>query len=183
MRTLTAVVAIAAFVSFALASEETDISDRMAGYWAAYSTKQFRGAVEYIYPADLDSAKVELLPVFLAAGESGDPELNAISDAFFLNVPRDSRSGISGKEVFIGLNHVISAVNPQLFDAVRGSTIEVLEVALGSEDSATVTYRIEFQGTPATDIERFAKHNGEWYVRVKENPRDTAAKFRQAFGL
>lgn len=101
----------------------------------------------------------------------------------FYERAHDSRSGISGKEVFICLNNFVSVATPQLFDTLRGSRVEVLDVAISTEESATVTYRIVIQGAPVTDIERFAKYRGEWYVRVAENPRDTAAKFRKAFGL
>ena len=183
MRKIPALIFILLFATGAFASDEETIANQMKDYWAAFSNANFNRAAEYIYPADLAAAKKELLPVFLAAGESANPELNSVADSFFLNVPRESRSSISGAQVFIGLNNFIGAANPQLFVALRDSTIEILETALGTADSATITYRILINGTPATDLERFSRLNGKWYVRVKEDPRDTAGKFRQAFGL
>lgn len=183
MKIITAIFISLAYASPAWASDEEDILSTMKKYWAAYSNMDFEAAAEFICPADLDLAKSQLLPIFLEAGNSSDPELNSISNMFFLNVPQESRSKATGQQVFVGLNNFIVAASPNLFDIIQGSTIEPIEIELSSENKATLTYRIEAQGYPVTDIERFSKLYDEWCLRVKENPRDTATKFRQLLGL
>ena len=183
MKIITKLITIFAFISAAYATPENDISSLMKSYWTSYSKSDFQTAAKYIHPNDLESAKKKLIPVFLAAGDSNDPELNSISDAFFLDIPQELRPNISGKQVFVGLSNFVNTANPQLFDAISKSKIEIIEVSIGSAGNATVTYRMMIEGTPTTDIERFTKFNGKWFVRLKENPKDTAIKLRKIFEL
>ena len=183
MKVVSKFIAILVIASTACASPKEKISSLMQSYWADYSKADFDSAAGYIYPSDLKLAKKELLPIFLDAGDSDDPELNSISDAFFLNIPQESRPSISGKQVFVGLNNFIKSSSPEIFELVAKSKIEILEVSVSDGKSATVTYRLMVEDTPVTDIERFIKSNGKWYVRTKESPKDTATKFRKIFGL
>lgn len=183
MKFFIAIIVLLAYASPAGASDETDILSTMKKYWAAYSNMNFKAAADFICPADLDLAKSELLPIFLAAGNSSDPELHLISNTFFSKIPQKSRSEATGQQVFVGLNNFIVAANPKFFEFIQGSSIEPIEIELSSKNKATLTYRIEIQDLPVTDIERFSKPYDEWCLRVKEHPRDTAAKFRLVLGL
>jgi len=183
MRSLVFLVGLVILQSFASAADEDDVSKRMQDYWSAYSRAEFSMAASFVIPSDLNEMKAELLPVFLTLSKSTDPELQPIAAIFFSGIPVESYLEMSPLQVFIGLNRFIFTANPQLVSAVGQSTIEVTDVSWSTSGEATVSYRMIIQNTPVSDFERFKKHKGQWYMRLKEAPSDTAYKFRQAFGL
>ena len=167
----------------AFAAGNHDVSQRMQDYWSSYSNGDFGKAASFILPSDLDDMKTELLPIFVAVGQSTERELQTVARLFFAEVPTGDNSQMSPKQVFVGFNKFIYAANPELFSALQQSAIEVVDVAWSSDSEVVVSYRITIQDTPVSDVERFQKRGEKWYLRLKEPPRDTAIKFRQAFGL
>lgn len=167
----------------AFAAGKDDISQRMHDYWGTYSRGEFGKAADFILPTDLSNMKTELLPVFIDASQSADPEIQAIAKVFFSAIPDGPDPEMSPAQVFVGFNRFIYAANPELHSALQQSIIEVTDVAWSSDSEAMVSYRITIQDTPVSDVERFQRQGEQWYLRLKEPPRDTAIKFRQALGL
>ena len=168
---------------FTLASDETRIAEQFDAYWSRYAQMDFRGAADFIHPDDLEAARTALLPVFLEIGEIDNPEYAEFLDVFFTGVPEAERERMSGKQVFVGLSEIIAKASPEVFEVMDEFEMDVLEILVGENGQATVRYRITYRDIPTTDTERLARHGGEWFVRTKEDPRDTAAKFRKGFGL
>jgi len=169
--------------SYAFAANEDDVTRRMQDYWSVYSKAEFGLAADFVLPSDLVEMKAEILPIFITVNRSDDPEFQSIAAVFFSDIPIGSYSEMSPRQVFIALNNFIYALNPQLLSAIRQSTIEVKDVSWSTSGGATVSYRMIIQNTPVSDFERFKKYRGQWYMHLKESPKDTAYKFRQAFGL
>lgn len=169
--------------SAAFAADDETIAQRMQDYWGAYTRAEFSEAAGYVLPADLREMKAQLLPVFLSINESTDPNLRSFAGQFFAGMPAAAYADMSPLQVFVALNRFVFNLNPDLMSAIRQSSIEISEVSRSDADNAAVIYRVVILDTPATDFERFRRHRGQWYLRLKEPPRDTAQKFRKLFGL
>lgn len=167
----------------AVAADDHEISQRLQGYWASYSAGEYRKAADFILPADLRNMQDELLPVFIAASQSPEQELQDIAKLFLSEIRVVPDSEASPAQVFVGFNKLMSSINPAPFSALEHSSIDVTDIAWASESEAIVAYRIVIQGVPASDTDRFEKHDQRWYLRLKEPPSDTAIKLRRAFGL
>ena len=183
MRSLVFLVGFVLLSPFAFAANEDDVTRRMQDYWSVYARAEFGLAADFVVPSDLSELKAEILPLFIAVNKSNDPELQSIAAVFFSDIPIGSYSEMSPRQVFVALNNFIYALNPQLLSAIRQSSIEVTDVSWSSSGEATLSYRMVIQNTPVSDFERFKKYKGQWYMHLKESPKDTAYKFRQAFGL
>ncbi len=82
--------AVAFFLSLsnsAIADDATALGDRFKDYWRVFSSANFDAAVDLIHPHDVAMAKAELLPVFLEAAKSKDPNVRALGDLFFTGIP------------------------------------------------------------------------------------------------
>lgn len=165
----------------ALASDIEEIQKVLSLYWTAYTDEKFQESTRFIYPDDLESMKNELLPVFLQAVNSPDPEIKGIAEKLFNGVPINEREKMTSAEVYSGLQNLIFSLNPDAIKTLKGTSLTVTETFFSNPDSAAVTCNILVAGTVATDQERLGKVNGVWYVRFKESPKDTAEKFKKLF--
>ncbi|WP_237067716.1 hypothetical protein [Microbulbifer guangxiensis] len=164
-------------------ANNAEITDRMQGYWDAYSGTDFIAAAEYILPSDLELLKEELLPLFLTAGQSSNPQVRAFADHFFGDTDNGSRKDLSRTEVFARLNQLVAAMSPQTFEILNSSSITVTEISMTDSEHGVVAYQVSIQGTTGEDFERVAKNNSKWYIRLKEAPSTTAGKFRMILGI
>ena len=152
----------------------------MTGYWEAWANQEFVKAGEMIYPADLRALHSVLSPIFLDAAKSENTEDRKIARAYLGQAQQ--LEDISPIDAFVGMHRVISIANPDLFRILAGSTVEVTDVHLGGNDSATVYYRVQIEGVTDGDTERMIKVNDQWYLRTKGRAEQVAQQFRALFG-
>lgn len=150
-------------------------------YWDGYSKKDFTKAAADILPSDLDATKTEVLPVFLAGQTAKNREAQEVLGAFFGKTVGSARSAMSATEVFAGLNRVVAAGNPELFDAFKTATVSIIFVRAVDADTAEIHFQVTVRGASETDAETLVKKNGRWWVKVKDNPKEAAATFKELF--
>jgi hypothetical protein len=150
-------------------------------YWDAYSKKDFGKAAAEVLPSDLEATKAEVLPVFLAGQSAKNREAQEVLGSFFAKTVGSARAAISATEVFAGLNRVVAAANPEMFEAFKSSTVAVIFVRTVDADTAEVHFQVTVRGASETDAETFVKKNGRWWLKVKDDPKEAAASFKALF--
>lgn len=157
------------------------VEDVFLRYWDAYSKKDFGKAAADILPGDLEATKTEVLPVFLAGQSAKNREAQEVLGAFFGKTVGSARAAMSAAEVFAGLNRVVVAGNPEMFEAFKSSTVAIIFVRTVDADTAEVHFQVTVRGSSETDAETLVKKNGRWWVKVKDNPKEAAASFKELF--
>lgn len=168
-----------AAVSFA--AESASVEDLFQRYWSAFVRKDFVRVAADILPSDLEDTKSALLPVFLAAQSHKDKEVQAIVTAFFGRTVGKARENLSPQEVYIALHRVTLAGAPDFFEVLKNAKTSVVFVRTPTPDTAEVHYQITVGSESDMEVDSFIKKDGRWWVRVKEDPRDTAAQFKARF--
>lgn len=151
-------------------------------YWAAYAKKDFSKAAADVLPSDLDALKAAVLPVFLAGQTSKAKEAQEILAAFFGRTVGKARETMSAQEVFAGLNRVVAAESPDLFEVFKDASVSIIFVRSLAADSAEVHFQLMVRGGQSdTDAEALVNKDGRWWVRVRDDPKDAAASFKELF--
>ena len=166
----------------AFAAEPKPIEETFEGYWSAYVRKDFPRVTADILPSDLEDTKAALLPVFLAAQTSKEKDALTVVTAFFGRTVGKARESLSPQEVFAALHRVTIAANPDFFEVLKEAKIAVVFVRTPDADNAEIHYQISIRGETQIEVDRLVKKDGRWWMRVKEDPRETAAQFKQMFG-
>jgi len=166
----------------AYAADTKPIEDAFQKYWALYSRKDFAKAAAEILPADLEATKAAVLPVMLAGQTSKAKEAQEVLGAFFGKTVGKSRETMSAQEVFAGLNRVVAAGSPELFEALKDASVSIIFVRVLTPDSAEVHFQITVRGAGDTDAESLVKKDGRWWVKIKDDPKQTAESFKELFG-
>ena len=165
-----------AAVSFA--ANTKPIEEVFQRYWSAYSKKDFVKASADMLPSDLEEAKKALLPVFLEAQGNKDKEVQEMVVAFFGRTVGKSRETMSPQEVFAGMNRLVTAASPDLFEALKEASVSIIFVRMVDDDNAEVHFQITARGQSDTDVEALKKKDGRWWMRVNEQPQEIAAHFK-----
>jgi hypothetical protein len=164
----------------ASAADEDNVRRVFFTYWKSFASSDFSAAGATISPDDLVAAKRELLPVFLTISENPAKDAQQFTSAFFGQLPASKRTGLTPLEVYASLNRLIASVSLDMFKALSSATTEIDRVQISDSD-AIVHYRVVFQGISNADTEALVKKDGKWWLRLKENPQETAKKFRMLF--
>ena len=164
------------------ASDEDSIRQVFAAYWKSFGASDFSAAGERILPEDLIEAKKAILPVFLSVAGLPAKDAQQIASAFFEKVPPEKRSALTPLEVFASLSKLVFTATPELSQALSSLKTEIDRVQITASD-ATVYYRVIMQGVSQSDTEALVKRDGKWWLRLKEDPRETAKKFRILYKL
>lgn len=160
-------------------TDEELIRSSFSSYWKAFVAQDFDGAGKQILPADLIETKKALLPVFLHASQSTNEEAREMAAAFFGKLPKSERSRLSPEQVYECLNRfIVISSPPRLSEVLKATSISVNRVQITGAD-ATIYYRFQMQGISESDTEAFIKKGGKWWLRLKEDPKETAKKFRR----
>jgi len=167
------------FSALAFAADTTPIEKAFQSYWDAYSKRDFAKAAAEVLPSDLEAAKTELLPVFLGAQTHANKEVQQVVTAFFGKAVGKSRESLSPAEVFAGLNRVITANNPDFFEALKQAQTTVVFVRTPDADNAEVHFQVMLRGASDMDVEALTKKSGRWWVRINEDPKQIAASFKE----
>ena len=178
---LLAVLMIFGMVCPALANDAI-ISERLKGYWQAYSSTNFARAAEFMHPDDLNEMKRELLPVFLRASNSEDLEVRQLAMYFFSEASQGDYSKMTQSEVFVGLNMLIAGLSPDMFSLLKDSELEVVNSYMTSDGAVALNVAIKLAEGSVEEVMYFGQKNDEWFMRVSEEPSVTANGFRQLFG-
>jgi hypothetical protein len=157
------------------------IEETFLRYWNAYARKDFAKAAAEVLPADLDNMKTEVLPVFLAAQSNKNKEVQEMLGLFFGRVVGKARETLSTADVYGGLNRLVMAGDPQMFDQLKDGTTTIIFVRSPGEDDAEVHFQVTIRGESDTDAEGLTKKNGRWWIRIKDDPKATAAQFKEMF--
>lgn len=178
-RLLVALVLTASFLLpiVSSAADEADISKVMTDYWAAYAKADYGAAAKLILPEDLALAQKEMPPVFIEAARSSSSEAKEMATAFFGPIPPDQRASLTGIQTYECLNRFIGVAMPGLQETLKASTITVDKVEIKAAE-ATAFYKVSIQGETSESTEAFIKKDGKWWLRVKEDSKETARKFR-----
>ncbi len=165
-----------------LAVADTDIIEsNIVNYWDAYKKGRFIEASTYVYPLELERTKQKLLPIFIRASKSDNPNFTVIADAFFGNNPRNME--LNAAFVFEGLLNMATTLNPDLMGALSELEINSISVQYTSTTEATAYYESTVNGQLIESSENVILYNGDWYLRVKESPDEAAMKFNRIFGF
>jgi len=157
------------------------IEDTFQRYWTAYARKDFAKAAAEVLPADLDSMKGEVLPVFLGAQSNPNKEVQEMLGLFFGRTVGKARETMTPADVFAGLNRLVMAGDPQMFDQFKDATTTIIFVRTPGEDDAEVHFQVTIRGESDTDMEGLARKNGRWWIRIKDDAKATAAQFKEIF--
>lgn len=165
----------------AYAADTKPIEDEFLRYWQAYSKKDFAKAAAEILPSDLDATKAAVLPVFLAGQSSKAKDAPEVQAAFFGKTVGKARETMSGADVFTALNRVVATGSPELFEALKEATVSIIFVRQVTPESAEVHFQITVRGQGDTDAETLVKKDGRWWVKLKDDPKQTADSFKELF--
>jgi len=165
------------------AADEDVISERMSAYWTAFTNSQFEEAATHVLPADLESIKEHVLPVFMKASEDDSAKVQRIVKPFFAEISDGPQADLTGEQAYMGLNNYFRNANKQAFDMLSESDIRVTNVTISEDDTALVEYTVRLEDLFQEDKEQFKKDGEDWFITLKENPEVTADRFRQAFGM
>lgn len=163
------------------AADTKPVEEAFQRYWGAYSKKDFAKAATEILPSDLEATKAAVLPVFLANQNSKAKDAAEVLAAFFGKTVGKSRETMSAADVFVGLNRVVAAGSPELFEALKDATVSIIFVKSVSADAAEIHFQVMVRGQGDTDAESLVKKDGRWWVKVKDDPKETAASFKALF--
>ena len=173
---------IVGFLPTLAPAEERAIQVLMNDYWTAWTNGDFEKAAKFILRGDLKDARASLLPVFIEAQNRTSNDTTEILATFFGEARNGDRASLSKEEVFIGLNRVISTALADSFDLLSRTTTSITDVTFHNENSAILRYTMLLDGDAlAEDFERAVRINGEWFLRLKEDPKITASKFEMLF--
>jgi hypothetical protein len=170
-----------AFTTAALASESKSIEDTFHRYWSSYSKKDFVRAAADVLPTDLEAAKAAILPVFLAAQTHKEKEVQEMVTAFFGRTVGKARETLTPVDVFVGLNRLALTANPDLFEFLKDASTTVVFVRRPAADEAEIHFQVSLRGNSDMDSEALAKKNGRWWVRLGDDPKETAEQFKAMF--
>lgn len=173
-----------ALIACAVASRAADaktVEEAFNRYWLAYAKKDFVKAAAEILPSDLETTKAALLPVFLAGQTSKAKEAPDVLSAFFGKTVGKARETMSAVEVFAGLNRVVSAASPELFEALKDAPVSIIFVRSISPEAAEIHFQVTVRGVSDTDAEELAKKDGRWWVKIKDDPKEAALNFKELF--
>ena len=161
------------------AADNKPIEDVFQRYWGAYTKKDFARAATDVLPADLESAKSALLPVFLEAQSSKEKDVQEMVTAFFGRTVGKARESLTPQDVFAGLNRLVTGGNPEFFEALRNASLHIIFVRRPDAENAEVHFQVTVAGQSDTDSEALIQKNGRWWVRINEDPREVAAHFKE----
>jgi hypothetical protein len=178
MKKLIVLTLVLASVAVSFAANTKPIEEVFQRYWSAYSKKDFVKASADMLPSDLEEAKKALLPVFLEAQGNKDKEVQEMVVAFFGRTVGKSRETMSPQEVFAGMNRLVTAASPELFEALKEASVSIIFVRMVDDDNAEVHFQITTRGQSDTDVEALKKKDGRWWMRVNEQPQEIAAHFK-----
>ena len=164
-------------------ASQPEVTALMEDYWGAYSKSDFTRAATFLDPRDLAALQGGVLPLFLEAADSKNVNVVPLVKAFFTGVPPEKRKGMSGPQVFAGMNYMMRDVLPAAYAQLGKTTIRVTRVETGADGSAVVEYAVNLPDGEAIDTERANLHEGRWYLRTKDAPAVTIERFRMLLGL
>lgn len=165
----------------AFAADTKPVETTFQRYWAAYSKKDFTKAAAEILPSDLEAMKAAVLPVFLAGQTSKAKDAAEVSGAFFGKTVGKSRETMSAQDVYVGLNRVVAVGSPGLFDALNEASLSIIFIRAVTADEAEIHFQVMVRGQGDTDAESLVKKDGRWWVKLKDEPKETAANFKELF--
>ncbi|MSU49205.1 MAG: hypothetical protein EXS37_09005 [Opitutus sp.] len=177
---LTVIINVSA-VAISHAANTKPIEDVFQRYWGAYSRKDLAKAATDILPSDLEELKTAVLPVFVSAQSSKNKEAQEILSIFFGRTAGKARESLSGVDVYSGLNRLVMAGDPQMFDVLKDASISIIFVRTPSPDEAEIHFQVTLKGQADTDVEGLINKNGRWWIRLKDQPKETAAHFKELF--
>jgi hypothetical protein len=160
------------------AADTKPIESAFEKYWEAYARKDFAKAAAEVLPSDLEAAKAELLPVFLAGQATKTKEGQEVVSAFFGRAVGKARETMTPAEVFAGLNRVVTANDPQFFELLKDARTSIIFVRTSDAENAEVHFQVTIRGESDVDTETLTKKNGRWWVRINEDPKQIAAQFK-----
>jgi hypothetical protein len=161
------------------AADTKPVEEVFNRYWSAYSKKNLAKAAEDILPEDMENLKKEILPVFLANQSPKEKEAQDIVALFFERRVGQQRANMTPADVYAGLNRIVMASNAQMFDVLKDATISIIFVRSTGPDDAEIHFQVTLRGESDTDAESLSKKNGRWWIRLKDDPKETAAQFKQ----
>jgi hypothetical protein len=175
---LSLVVATASF-----AADTKPVETTFQRYWASYSKKDFTKAAADVLPSDLEATKAAVLPVFLANQSSKAKDAPEVLAAFFGKTVGKARETMSAVEVFAGLNRIVAAGSPELFEVLKDATVSIIFVklaergrlgrdSLSGDGPRSGRYRCRID---------LVKKDGRWWVKIKDDPKQTAQSFKELF--
>jgi hypothetical protein len=181
MKKLISLLAIMASVVALQAADNKPVETTFQRYWAAYAKKDFVKAAAEVLPSDLEATKAAVLPVFLANQSSKAKDAAEVLSAFFGKTVGKSRETMSATEVFAGLNRVVAAGSPDLFEALKEAAVSIIFVRSVTADEAEIHFQVMVRGQGDTDAESLVKKDGRWWVKIKDDPKQTAESFKELF--
>lgn len=156
---------------------ETELKTLAASYIAALRNEDWERVANLTFTGDLIKIKTFLVPVFFEYSTSNAIELREIAAIFFSGSnPADIRN-ITGKEAYCGLLFLTRKIMPDAYIGLREGVVKVGKI-VSNENEAIVEYTISIDESTFTSDEKFILENGLWKIRVKEDPENTAKKFR-----
>jgi hypothetical protein len=161
------------------AADTKPIEDVFQRYWAVYSKKDFIKAAAEVMPSDLEGMRKEVLPVFLANQNAKSKDGQIIVGAFFDKTVGKAREAMSGADVLAGLNRIVAAGSPEMFEAFKEAKMDIVFVRTMTPDTAEVHFQVSVRGGADMDAETMAKKDGRWWIRVKDDPKATADNFKE----
>lgn len=165
----------------AYAANTKPIEDVFQRYWGAYARKDLAKAAADILPSDLDELKAAVLPVFLSAQSVKNKEAVEFVNLFFGRTVGSARANMSPVDVYAALNRLAMASDPQMFDALKDASVSIIFVRTPTANEAEIHFQVTLKGASDTDAEKLVNKNGRWWVRVKDDPKETAAHFKELF--
>lgn len=168
-------------VAVASAADNKPAEEAFNRYWGAYSKKDFAKAATEILPSDLEATKSALLPVFLAGQNAKSKEAQEVLAAFYGKTVGKAREAMTAADVYAGLNRIVAAGSPDLFDGLKDAAVSLIFVRAVSPESVEIHFQVTLRGNSDTDMEALVKKDGRWWVKIKDDPKEAAANFKQLF--
>lgn len=168
-------------VTASFAADTKPVETTFQRYWASYSKKDFTKAAAEVLPSDLEATKAAVLPVFLANQSSKAKDAPEVLAAFFGKTVGKARETMTAVEVFAGLNRIVAAGSPELFEVLKDATVSIIFVKSVSAEASEIHFQVMVRGQGDTDAEDLVKKDGRWWVKIKDDPKQTAQSFKDLF--
>jgi hypothetical protein len=75
----------------------------------------------------------------------------------------------------------VAAGSPDLFDGLKDAAVSLIFVRAVSPESVEIHFQVTLRGNSDTDMEALVKKDGRWWVKIKDDPKEAAANFKQLF--
>lgn len=157
----------------ALPDPEEKIAQVFNAYTEATLANDFSSAASYIYSVDLIRFMNVILPTIKTMNSHSSKLLQDFSTS--ITTAAKDENGINPELFFAAFMDTYLKTIPRLEESLVDAEITINSIEFTDDESATLGYSIQMSGQLSSASEDLIESDGEWYIRLKQNPEDVRA--------